>query len=259
MALDEIQRAAQEQYARQSHHYGRGHVLENVEDVQSALEFIPLLAPAKVLDIATGAGHTGLYLASLGHDVILADLAQPMLERALRAARERGLTVQVRQHAAEELPYPDSTFDLVTCRMAAHHFSSPENFIRETARILKPQAWLLLIDRSVEDGQPEAEAWLHAVEKWRDPSHVRLLTPRVIRGLCGAHGLVCTHVTMTAFKQPDLNRYFETAATPLENQKEVLKLVAHAPESARELFRLAEEAGRIGWWWQRLTLLARKA
>ena len=46
--------------------------------------------------------------------------------------------MQTRQHPAEEFPYPDHCFDLVTCRVAAHHFSSPEKFIRETARVLSP-------------------------------------------------------------------------------------------------------------------------
>ena len=258
MKLDEVQQAAQEQFAKQSHRYGKGHILENVDDVRGALENITLPAKASVLDVATGGGHTGLLLASLGHEVILADIAQPMLERAAKAAAERGLAVQTRQHAAEQLPYPDGQFDLVTCRVAAHHFSSPHDFIRETARVLKRGGWFLLIDGSVEDDQPEAEAWLHEVEKLRDPSHHRLLTPRAWSKLCAACGLTVRRIVLTPFKQPDLNWYFETAATSPENRKKVLELVAHAPDSARILFRLGEEDGKIVWWWQRLTLVAEK-
>src|SRR5262245_37895745 len=99
MKLDDVQQAAQEQFARQSHRYGRGHVLENVDDVRRAIGLMHLPPKATVLDIATGAGHTGLYLASLGHDVTLGDLAVPMLERAARSAKERNLIVQTRQHS----------------------------------------------------------------------------------------------------------------------------------------------------------------
>jgi ubiquinone/menaquinone biosynthesis C-methylase UbiE len=258
MKLDEVQRAAQEQFGRQSHRYGRGHVLENIDDVRQALELIPLPAGSKVLDVATGAGHTGLYLASLDFDVTLADLAQPMLDRAARTAAERGLKIQTRQHAAEQFPYPDATFDLVTCRVAAHHFSSPESFIRETARVLRPGGFFLLIDGTVEDGQAEAEAWAHDVEKFRDPSHNRLLTPGTWSNLCRASNLTVRHVAITPFKQPDLNWYFEAAATSPENRARVLELVANAPASARNLFHLGEEDGKIVWWWQRLTLIARK-
>jgi ubiquinone/menaquinone biosynthesis C-methylase UbiE len=256
--LDDVQKAAQEQFGRQSHRYGQGHILENVADVEAAMDIIALPLRSKVLDVATGAGHTGLYLAGLGHDVTLADLAQPMLERAMQTARERGLSVQTRQHPAEQFPWPDSQFDLVTCRVAAHHFSSPEDFVRETARVLKPGGWFLLIDGSVEDDQPEAEAWAHEVEKLRDPSHHRLLTPRAWARLCEARGLAVVHSRLQPFKQPDLNWYFDTAATSPENRKKVLELVARAPASARQLFQLGGEEGKIVWWWQRLTLIARK-
>jgi ubiquinone/menaquinone biosynthesis C-methylase UbiE len=258
MKLDEVQKAAQEQFAKQSHRYGRGHVLENIADVEKAVAAIPLPRHAEVLDIATGGGHTGVYLASLGHHVTLADIAQPMLDRAAKAAAKRGLTVQTRQHSAESLPYPDAQFDLVTCRVAAHHFSSPETFVRESARVLKRPGYFLLIDGTVEDDQAEAEAWAHRVEKLRDPSHNRLLTPRTWSNLCEKAGLHVQHVELAPFKQPDLNWYFDAAATLPENRAQVLELIEHAPQSARKLFQLGTEDGKIVWWWQRLTLIATK-
>jgi ubiquinone/menaquinone biosynthesis C-methylase UbiE len=227
--------------------------------VSAALERIELPARARVLDVATGAGHTALHLASLGHEVTASDLAGPMLERVREAASARGLQVETRQHAAEELPYPDATFDLVTSRVAPHHFSSPESFIRETARGLRAGGWFLLIGGRVPDDAPEAEAWLHEVEKLRDPSHHRLLSPKAWRALCEAHRLAVQSAELQAFKQPDLQWYFDTAATPPENQRLVRELVEHAPLAAREQYRIATEEGKIVWWWPRLTLIARKA
>jgi ubiquinone/menaquinone biosynthesis C-methylase UbiE len=257
--LDPTQRAAQEQFSRQSRKYASGHILADVSDVEAALEKIVLPARARVLDVATGAGHTGLHLASLGHDVTVGDLAAPMLERAREGAAERGLQIATQQHPAEEFPNADAGFDLVTCRVAAHHFSSPDAFVRETARVLRTGGWFLLIDGSVDDDHPVAEDWLHQVEKFRDPSHARLLTPGAWRQLCAAHGLEVQHWQLTPFKQPDLEWYFETAATSPENRERVRNLIAEAPAEARALFRLEEEDGRIVWWWPRLTLIARKA
>ena len=258
MELDEVQQTAREQFAKQSHRYGPGHILENIEDLRSTIEPLNLPHGAQVLDVATGAGHTGLFLAGLGHDVTLADIAQPMLDRAAKTASERGLRVRTRLHPAEQFPHADASFDLVTCRVAAQHFSSPASFIGETARVLRRGGHFLLIDGSVADDQPEAEDWLHAVEKLRDPSHHRFLTPRGWSRLCEASGLKVLRAALTPFKQPDLNWYFDTAATSPENRQKVLDLVVRAPQSARDLFRLGEEGGKIVWWWQRLTLVAKR-
>ena len=259
MKLDPVQQAAQEQFARQSRNYGAGHILADVSDVAAALAGISLPGRARVLDVACGAGHTGLHLASLGHDVTLADLAAPMLERVREAADARGLKVETRQHAAEEFPYDGASFDLVTCRIAPHHFSSPELFVRETARVLRPGGWFLLIDGSVPDDEPEPEEWLHQVEKFRDPSHHRLLTPGTWQRLCEASGLRVARAELHPMKQPDLEWYFETAATSPQNRARVRELIATAPGSARAAFQLAEEDGKIVWWWPRLTRTAQRS
>jgi ubiquinone/menaquinone biosynthesis C-methylase UbiE len=257
--LNPIQRAAQQQFDRQSERYGKGHILSDVSDVRDALGRFDRLKPGRALDVAAGAGHTGLYLASVGWQVILADISAAMLERAAAAARERGLRVETRQHAAETFPYTDASFDLVTCRVAAHHFSDPTAFVRETARVLKPSGAFLLIDGSIEDGQPVAEEWAHNVEKLRDPSHHRLLSQGTWKKLCADAGLQVVFSELQPFKQPDLTWYFDAANTSPENRAKVLDLVRLAPAEARQLFRLGEEDGKIVWWWQRLVLGAAKS
>jgi hypothetical protein len=123
---------------------------------------------------------------------------------------------------------------------------------------LKSGGWFLLIDGSVPDGEPEAEEWLHQIEKHRDPSHHRFLSPRAWTRLCETHGLQVQSATLRPMKQPDLEWYFQTAATSSENRQIVHGLISTAPASARTVFRLAEEEGRIVWWWPRLTLIARR-
>ena len=256
--LDPIQQAARDQFARQSARYGKSHILADVTDVEAALEHIALPARARVLDVATGGGHTGLHLASLGHEVTLSDLAQPMLDRVAEAATARGLTVQLREHPAEALPYAEGSFDLVTCRVAPHHFSAPEKFVCEVVRVLAPGGWFLLIDGTVADDEPEAEAWLHELEKLRDPSHHRFLTPRAWKELCVAAGFAVRWTEIHVKKQPDLRWYFETAATSAENQERVLQLIETAPASARRVFKLGVEDDKIVWQWPILTLVAQK-
>lgn len=256
--LNEIQRAASEQFARQSHRYGKGHILENVADVEAALEGVPLPAKARVLDVATGGGHTGLHFASLGHEVTLSDLTDAMLERAAELAASRGLSVRTIRHSAEAMPHADGSFDLVTCRVAPHHFSAPDRFVKEVARVLAPGGHFMLIDGSVFEDETEAEEWLHRLEKLRDPSHNRFLAPRQWKGLCAAAGLEVVKCGLHPRKQPDLEWYFETAATPPANREAVHALIAAATGRTRELFKLSVEDGRTVWWWPMVALVARK-
>jgi len=260
MDLDPIQQAARAQFAKRSANYGKGHTLENIDDVIAAAAQIRLPPGACVLDVAAANGHTGLYFASLGHRVVLADIAAPMLDRARELAAERGLSVETREHPAEAMPYADASFDLVACRVAAHHFSSPEAFVRESARVLKAGGWFLLIDNSVEDGNPVAEEWIHRIDKLHDASHVRALSPETWRALCHAAALEVQSATLSPFKQPNLEWFFDTSATPPEARRKARELIAHAPEEARRAFHLVEEPdGNVTWSWPRLTLIARKA
>lgn len=258
-SLDPAQAAAAAQFDRQSDRYGKSHILADTADVAAALTGVPVPPDGAALDVATGGGHTAVFLARQGWRVTAGDIAPRMLENAARLAAEAGCAITTRLFPAEQLPFPDGTFALVTSRVAPHHFSSPSQFVTEAARVLRPAGHFLLIDGSVPDNDPDTEAWLHQVEKWRDPSHGRFLSRAAWEVLVCAAGLTVRRSELHPMKQPDLQWYFETAATPPENRTRVLEAVRTAPVGVRTALRLGEEAGRIVWWWPRLTLLAQKA
>ena len=258
MKLDAIQAAAAAQFDKQSQHYGKGHILDQTADIEGALRHIPLAAGWRALDVATGGGHTGLLLAARGCEVTLGDISKAMLERAARLAAERGLQVATREFPAEAMPFDAGEFDLVSCRVAPHHFSDPAGFVREVARVLRPGGYFLLIDGSIDDGRPEAEAWLHQVEKLRDPSHHRMWSDATWQRWCEAAGLTVKHRELQPMKQPDLEWYFGAAATPPENREKVRELIRTVSPAVKAYMRLGEEDGKTVWWWQRLVLVAQK-
>ncbi len=144
------------------------------------------------LDIATAAGHTAFAFAPHVANVWATDLTTEMLTIAKAQTSERGLTnVTVEYADAEELPYADATFDLVTCRIAPHHFPNISRFLQEAARVLRPGGILAVIDNFVPEGP--AGDYVNAFEKLRDPSHGRCLS--VAEWLAGYAqvGLVVQH------------------------------------------------------------------
>lgn len=128
-----------------------------------------------VLDIATAAGHTAFAFAPHVAQVWATDITPEMLDLAQQQAQERGLkNVAVEYADAEDLPYEAGKFDLVTCRIAPHHFMNVHPFMRESARVLKPGGILAIVDNVVPEGA--AGDYVNAFEKFRDPSHGRCLS-----------------------------------------------------------------------------------
>ena len=128
---------------------------------------------ARVLDIATGAGHTALAFSEFAPTVVATDLTLPMLRVARGFIRERDRSgVRFLAADVEALPFRDHSFDVVTCRIAAHHFPAILPAVREVARVLKRGGSFLLQDILGHE-DPAAATFILEVEKRREPSHVR--------------------------------------------------------------------------------------
>ena len=140
----------------------------------------------RVLDVATGAGHTAAAFAPHVASVVASDLTDEMLAEAAALAAAKGLANMTTARAdAEALPFADASFELVTCRIAPHHFPDVPTFVAEARRVLVPGGTLAVVDNISPDqiSTPgfsntdlrDASLTYNAFEKIRDPSHGRCL------------------------------------------------------------------------------------
>ena len=132
------------------------------------------VAGEAALDLATGPGHVALAMARHGLNVTGLDLTAEMLTVATASANEAGLGVAWVSGDAAALPFGDASFDIVTCRRAAHHFPSPAKAVREAWRVLRPGGRFGLSDLTAPASAIDA---LNHVERVRDRSHQRALAP----------------------------------------------------------------------------------
>ena len=146
------------------------------------------------LDVATGGGHTALKFAPFVAHVIASDLTLRMLESARRhIVDDKGVAnVSFQEADAEDLPFEANSFDLVTCRIAPHHFPDAQRFLRECARVLRPGAILILQDQLLPDDAAAAQ-FVDAFERLRDPSHNRAFNEAEWTAMCAAAGLAVEH------------------------------------------------------------------
>jgi ubiquinone/menaquinone biosynthesis C-methylase UbiE len=143
------------------------------QDLSWLVEAAALTGTEHVLDIATGGGHAAFALAPHAAEVVALDLTRPMLDVAQKEAEARQLSnIRFLEGDAQTIPCEDSSFDVVVCRQAAHHFPNVHQCVSEWARVLKPGGKLLLID-SISPEEQDADTFLEEIEILRDPSHVR--------------------------------------------------------------------------------------
>src|SRR5262245_35912786 len=106
------------------------------------------------LDVATGGGHVARRLRDAGLEVVSLDPAPAMKPDVVAPA--------------ESLPFGGGSFDVVACRVAAHHFEDVRAAVNEMARVARD---LVLVSDNLFAGDAAEEA-----DRVRDPSHVRNYT-----------------------------------------------------------------------------------
>lgn len=154
------------------------------------------------LDVATGGGHVARRLSEAGFDVTTLDPAPGMGATAVAPA--------------EDIPFAAGCFDVVACRVAAHHFEDVAQAVGEMARVSRD---LVLVADNLFLGETVEEA-----EKLRDPTHVRCYSEDEWRELFAGAGLTVEDLR-TFEKRIELDPWLARAGCEGDEARRVRELL----------------------------------
>jgi ubiquinone/menaquinone biosynthesis C-methylase UbiE len=225
------------------------------EDLERLLAWGRALRPRRVLDVATGGGHTALGFAGLGARVTAVDLTEPMLRSARAFIRGVDGAADVRFVAGdvEALPFRAGVFDVVTCRIAAHHFANIGPAVRQIAAAVRSGGAFLVQDILGHD-DAGASAFITEVERRRDPSHVRAYRAIEWKALLRGAGLTVMDEAVVSKGRPWDDWTGRTQMTP-EARAALEAFVKAAPAAHRETFDFRFDGDRIESFTDRMILL----
>ena len=183
-------------------------------DLELVIELSEPGPGVRALDVATGGGHVARRLREEGCEVVSCDPAP-------------GMQPDVICHA-EDLPFADSSFDVVVTRSAPHHFRDVATAVREMARVARDR---VVIQDTLFSGRAQEEA-----QRVRDPSHVRSYSEDEWRSLVDDAGLDVERREIFVKRHP-FESWLALTGCEGEEAERVRKLLADRTEEAAWLDR----------------------
>ncbi len=159
------------------------------------------------LDVATGGGHVARRLREAGLVVVTCDPSPGMRPDVICPA--------------EDLPFAESSFDVVVTRIAPHHFDDVAAAMRELARVSRR---LVLVEDTLFGDERVEQA-----EKLRDPTHVRSYTEAEWRGFVAGAGLELEALELIRKRHP-LEEWLARTGCEGAEAGRVRRLLAHVSD-----------------------------
>ena len=192
---------------------------------------------ARVLDLGCGGGHVSYRAAAHVAQVVACDVTRSMLAAVAEEARRRGLAnIEVREAAAEQLPFEDASFDAVLCRFSVHHWQDMEAGLREARRVLKADGRAVFIDVTA-PADRLLDTHLQAFEMLRDASHVRDYTVAEWVAALARSGFAVRGITARKLRM-EFPVWIARTRTGDEHASVIRSLQQSAPEAVREYFAI---------------------
>ena len=200
MSVSNHNRSIIDQFTRQAAPFSGSPAHSSAEAMEQILRIAAPASTDRALDVACGPGIITCLIAPHVAQMTGSDLTAAMLvEAEIRRVAQAAPPIAWVESDAEHLPFDDESFDLVVTRYSFHHFVAPEKVLREMTRVCRPGGRIVIADVVIPADKVEA---FDIMERLRDPSHTRALTPEKLDALVSDAGLIvedyATHaVSMT--------------------------------------------------------------
>jgi ubiquinone/menaquinone biosynthesis C-methylase UbiE len=212
------------------------------------LERLQPVMDETLLDVACGAGGMALAAAGFVRRVIGFDLAPEMLHATRLGARRANVAnLDLVEGDVHALPFRDRGLDLVSVRMAPHHFEDPGRAAREMARVLRRGGRLGIADGTVPD-DPALDAFINRLDTLHDPTTVRNYNAREWRAFFEAAGLRVDVVEEEAFDLPEgrlLSEWVARSERSSEVLEECRRMLLDAAPAIRHALRVQPEGDDV--------------
>lgn len=197
-----------------------------------------------VLDVSTGAGHTAFAFAPRVARVIATDLTPQMLDAARTLAGERHITnVEFKTADVHALPFDGGTFDLVTNRIALHHYPDARKAVGEMARVCKHGGIVALVDNVVPP-DTEMPSYINHFEKLRDPSH-HWAYPQVRLEAYFADATLKVEHSESRKKEMEFESWAKRMGANEETRAKLRRILLEAPQAVRECLTPRVDGDRL--------------
>jgi SAM-dependent methyltransferase len=244
----------QKQFGRTAAAYVESATHARGEDLDRIVALATEHGGDRVVDVGTGVGHTLRRVAPSFRSAVGVDATREMLEAGAGVLAGAGITSALLVQAdATALPIASGSTDVVTSRLAAHHFADAAGAFREIARILRPGGLVVLVDNYAPD-DPELQLFINELETLRDPSHVRNHTVAGWGDLLTQAGLRTTVDSEIAVTKLTTENWLERSRTPPDRAEEVRRRLRTASPSAIAAFQIAPTTFAV----RKLILIGRK-
>ena len=240
-----------EQFGRTAAAYVSSATHASGEDLERLIALARPETTDLALDLGCGVGHTLRRIAPLVAFAVGADATMEMMAAGRAGVVSASNTAFV-QSDATALPFADATFNVATCRLAAHHFSDAASAFHEVTRVLRRGGRFVLVDNYAPD-DPALDTFINEVETLRDASHVRNHTVTGWRKLLEDAGLSVGESAMLATKLTTED-WLRRSQTPADRADEVRRRLSGASVAAREAFSITETTFAV----PKLVILARR-